>query len=122
MIMIDCLAVGLGGCIGSILRYLIGKIPVETNGFPIHTLGINVIGCFLIGLIVSLATKNTQMDPRLVLFFKTGVCGGFTTFSTFSLETQQLMQTGQYTTAIIYVLLSILLGIFAIFAAQWIIK
>lgn len=46
--MIDCLAVGLGGCIGSILRYLIGKIPVETNGFPIHTLGINVIGCFLI--------------------------------------------------------------------------
>ena len=107
--MIDCLAVGLGGCIGSILRYLIGKIPVETNGF-------------LIGLIVSLATKNTQMDPRLVLFFKTGVCGGFTTFSTFSLETQQLMQTGQYTMAIIYVLCSILLGIFAIFAAQWILK
>lgn len=120
--MIDCLVVGLGGCIGSILRYLIGKIPVETNGFPIHTLGINVIGCFLISLIVSLATKNTQMDPRLVLFFKTGVCGGFTTFSTFSLETQQLMQTGQYTMAIIYVLCSILLGIFAIFAAQWILK
>ncbi len=120
--MIDCLVVGLGGFIGSVFRYSASKISIETNGFPIHTLGINIIGCFLIGLIVSWSAKHTQIDPRLVLFFKTGVCGGFTTFSTFSLESQQLIQQGQYTMAILYILLSVVLGIFAVFVAQWIIK
>lgn len=120
--MIDCFAVGLGGFLGSVLRYLAGKIPLETHGFPVHTLCINVIGSFVIGCIACLVSKNPHIDPRWILFFKVGICGGFTTFSTFSLETQQLMHTGQYMMAALYVLLSMILGVFAVFASQWIIK
>lgn len=66
---------------------LLGKLPVKAAGFPVITLGINVVGAFCIGLIVAAVGKHSGWDPRLVLFLKVGFCGGFTTFSTFSLET-----------------------------------
>ena len=118
--MVKCLLVGVGGGIGAILRYLIGLIPVGAqNNFPIKTLLINVIGAF--GLISVLAEKY-QVSPLLVLTLKTGVCGGFTTFSTFALETDQLIQSGNYGFTILYIGLSVVLSVAAVFAAQILMK
>ena len=83
----NCIAVGVGGCIGAILRYLIGLIPVkETMLFPIKTFGINVAGCILIALLVVIMsrTANNSFPEWLNLLLKVGICGGFTTFSTFA--------------------------------------
>lgn len=121
--MLDCLAVGAGGFIGAVLRWLIGLIPAELkSGFPIKTLAINVVGCFAIGIVTALAAKYFPDNPRLTLFLKAGICGGFTTFSTFALETERLIESGGRTAAAAYMLMSLVLGIAAIFLGQKIIK
>ena len=100
--MINCLIVGLGGALGAVMRYLIGLIPFNPdNGFPIKTFIINVVGAFVIGIVAALAAKNA-MNPKLVLFLKVGICGGFTTFSSFALETDRLLMKGQSFTAVLY--------------------
>lgn len=120
--MLECLAVAVGGAVGAVCRYLVGLIPIGTQeGFPIKTLMINVAGAFLIGIISSVAEKYS-VSPLLVLALKTGVCGGFTTFSTFALETDQLLQSGNYILAIAYILSSVLLSIGAVFLAQTMIQ
>lgn len=92
--MINCIIVGLGGFLGAVLRYLIGLLPVNIqNGFPVKTLGINIVGAFVIGLVVALGAKK-EWNPQLILFLKVGLCGGFTTFSSFALETSQLIEQG----------------------------
>ena len=117
--MLNCLVVALGGGIGACLRYLIGLIPLkEPFVFPVKTLVINLLGCFVIGLVASLALKNSSLSPKLVLFVKTGLCGGFTTFSTFALETETLIKTGQSGLAILYVALSVVAGVGMAFAGQ----
>lgn len=117
--MIECLLVGIGGFIGSVCRYLIGLIPVTpSNGFPVKTLLINVLGAFVIGLIAAAAAKNAAIDQRLILLLKTGVCGGFTTFSTFALEVTDLIRAGSFSAAAVYIALSIALGTAAVFAAE----
>lgn len=121
--MLDCLAVGLGGFAGSVLRYLAGKLPLQSpEGFPYVTLMINVLGSFAIGLIAAVAAKHADIDPRLVLFLRVGLCGGFTTFSTFSSETFSLLRAGSYVGAAAYVLLSVLLGVLAVFLAHVLVK
>ena len=118
--MLDCLFVGCGGFIGAVLRFLMGKLPIKNPaGFPVTTFMINVIGAFAIGCIAALALKNSDLNPRLVLFLKAGICGGFTTFSTFSLETGELLRAGSFVTAIAYVVLSIICGVLAVIAAQY---
>ena len=115
----NCLAVGLGGFAGAVLRYLIGLIPTgETMIFPAKTFCINVIGCIVIGAITVLAAK-LSVPPRLILFLKVGVCGGFTTFSTFALESSDLIRDGHMGIALCYVLLSVLVGVLAIFAVEY---
>lgn len=117
--MLNCLVVALGGGIGACLRYLIGLIPLkEPYAFPVKTLVINLVGCFVIGLIAVLAVKNTSLSPKTVLFIKTGLCGGFTTFSTFALETETLIKTGHFGIAILYVALSVVVGVGLAFAGQ----
>ena len=117
--MLNCLIVALGGGIGACLRYLIGLIPLkEPYAFPVKTLAINLIGCFVIGLIAALAVKNTSLSPRTVLFIKTGLSGGFTTFSTFALETETLIKTGHIGIAVLYVALSVVVGVGLAFAGQ----
>ena len=114
--MINCLAVGIGGFIGSIFRYLVGLIPIKNNaGFPINTLIINVVGAFLIGLIVTAFSKNADANGTWLLLLKVGLCGGFTTFSTFSLESMNLIKSGSAGAAALYILLSVALSIAAIF-------
>ena len=74
--MTECIIVGMGGFIGAVCRYLVGLLPVkESFVFPIKTFGINIIGCFLIGIIAALALKNSALDPRWILFLKIGICG-----------------------------------------------
>ena len=82
--MVECMIVGAGGFIGAVCRYLIGLIPLEQGSvFPVKTFAINVLGSFVIGVIAALAAKDSWLDPQIVLFLKVGICGGFTTFSSF---------------------------------------
>ncbi len=121
--MISCLMVGIGGFFGSILRYLVSLIPLGDQGsFPYKTLITNVVGAFLIGLIVALSLNNPSFNEKYVLLLKTGFCGGFTTFSTFSQESVSLFQGGKVLLAIVYIVLSIVLCIGAILLAQFITK
>lgn len=121
--MLNCLAVGLGGFIGAVVRYLIGFIPIKNpTSFPIHTFIINIVGAFAIGCIVFAAAKNGHMDSRVILFLKVGICGGFTTFSTFSLETAELIKNGCVTVAVLYVVASVVLGVFVVMLPQLILQ
>ena len=119
----ECIIVGMGGFIGAVCRYLVGLLPVkESFVFPIKTFGINIIGCFLIGIIAALALKNSALDPRWILFLKIGICGGFTTFSSFALESCDLLGKGNVWIAFLYLVLSVALGVAAVFAGQWIVS
>lgn len=119
--MINCIFVGVGGFIGSVCRYLIGLLPIRPdNGFPIKTLVINIVGAFLISIIASMAAKNKSISPQLILMLKVGICGGFTTFSTFAYEATDLLNQGYIGVAIGYVALSIVLGMAAVFLGQFI--
>lgn len=121
--MINCLVVGIGGFIGAVCRYLVGLLPVETDsGFPVKTMLINIAGSFLIGLITALAVKNKDLNEQVVLLLKVGICGGFTTFSTFAFESADLMKSGHAAVALAYVCTSIILGVLAVFAAQMLVK
>jgi len=117
--LIDCLYVGAGGLLGTILRYLAGLLPVQRDGgFPFMTLAINVTGAFLIGLITALATQGAGIRPRALLFCRVGVCGGFTTFSTFALEAHSLLRGGKPLIGAAYAALSVALCIAAVACAN----
>ena len=120
---LNCMAVGFGGFLGAVLRYGVGLFPVkESTLFPVKTFAINLLGCFAIGLITALAAKSRNLDPRLILFLKAGLCGGFTTFSTFALESGDLFNSGQPWIAVIYITSSVFLGILLLFSAQAVVR
>lgn len=108
--------VGLGGALGSVSRYLIGQwVGVrEVSQFPWHTFAVNLIGCFAIGLLWALLNKNVA-DRSFYFFLITGVLGGFTTFSSFGLETFHLLQAKAYFTAVSYILLTNVAGFALVF-------
>ena len=121
--LVNCLFVGLGGAAGAVARYLLGSLPLRSgSGFPLATLGINVAGAFCLGLIGALAARHGAADPRLLLFLRVGLCGGFTTFSTFCQESVQLFQSGKFFLGGLYVGLSVLLGLGAVALAQLAVK
>lgn len=107
----------LGGGIGSVIRYLISYFfnKYQTTFFPWPTFIANSLGCFLIGLFFAYTLKNNVQSETLKLLLITGFCGGFTTFSTFSLENLQLIQYQNYTLAITYTISSLLIGTIAVF-------
>ncbi|HRZ97889.1 MAG TPA: fluoride efflux transporter CrcB [Paludibacter sp.] len=111
------LFIGLGGFIGSILRYLVSKLNLSVHflSIPVGTLSVNIIGSLVIGFIAGIAMKSEIISPDLRLFLMVGVCGGFTTFSSFSLENMMLLQNGQYFTALIYTLSSVIFSIMAVY-------
>ncbi len=113
----DVACVFAGGGIGSVCRFLISRSTAlqTAYAFPWPTFAVNVIGSFLIGLLAGLFVRHIDSEAaRLALVV--GFCGGFTTFSTFSRECLVLIQEGNWHTATVYVLLSVLLGIAAVLA------
>ena len=111
----NILLVGLGSSIGGMLRYVISLV-IKNNSFPYATLTVNIIGSFCIGLIFAFSIKEYSLSDEIRFFFATGICGGFTTFSAFSLENIQLIKSTNYSIAFLYITLSILLRIAAVFA------
>lgn len=114
----ELLAVFLGGGVGSILRYcaqLALHERIQPYSFPWATLTVNIVGSFLIGLFYTLSARF-NLTPEVRLLLTTGLCGGFTTFSTFSNDCLQMLRQGYYTPFLLYTLTSLLLGIAAVWA------
>lgn len=111
--------IAFGGATGSVLRYLAGGSVQRMGGaaFPLGTLAVNITGCFLIGAL-SQHFMNTQTHPHLRGALITGFCGGYTTFSAFSLETVGLIEGGEYGKAAAYIVLSVTVSILATFAGM----
>ena len=104
------LLVGLGSCAGGILRYLVSlALPPRGSGFPTATFIVNIAGCLLIGLF----SKYSETPSALCLLLTTGLCGGFTTFSTFSNEAVTMLQGGNIQMFLLYVIGSVICGILA---------
>ena len=106
------LLVGLGGGIGSMLRYA-ASLLFASRHFPYATLLVNILGSFVIGLVLAMSLKNEQFLNNWKLFLAVGICGGFTTFSSFSAENLELLQTGKTISAFIYIAASVVFGIVA---------
>lgn len=118
--MMHLLAVALGGAIGSLLRYWIsGWLNTPEGRLPVGTLSINVIGSLLMGIAFVLIMEKARLSPELRPLIMTGMLGGFTTFSTFSLEAVTLLNEGHTGAALIYVLLSVILCITALYLGLW---
>ena len=112
-------AVGVGGFLGTVCRYLMTLIPIsEKTAFPVVTLTINILGSLLIGILAGLTAKYEGMNADLMAFLRVGICGGFTTFSTFALESVNLMGSGKMWMGIAYMALSLILGIAAVLAGK----
>ena len=105
------LFVMIGGFFGSISRYALGEWIHTDHGFPLGTLLINLIGCFCLGWFLTFVSRSKKIKSEMTSMIGTGFIGSFTTFSTFSVETFQLVQNGFVFLAVMYVLSSILFGL-----------
>ena len=108
------LLVALGGAGGSVLRYMLSNI---NTSFPWGTFAVNVLGSFLIGLLVGLISKGV-LSPEMKLLLVTGFCGGFTTFSTFANESFSMMKAGDVLLTALYVGVSVIIGILAVWGGM----
>ena len=116
----DFLFVMIGGALGAALRYATALL---TNGFrlltlPVGTLVVNLLGCILLGLLTGLAERHAAIPRHTMLLLTTGLCGAFTTFSTFSAETIKALEGGQTLAAILYVAVSVVVGLLLFWAAK----
>ena len=109
---------------GTVARYLSQQwiYRFYPASFPMGTLAINLLGCFLIGVFYAISEKGNLFSPEWRMFLTTGVCGGFTTFSTFSYESVQLLNDGEYLYMAVYLFLSVTIGIAATIAGAWLTK
>jgi CrcB protein len=111
------LIVGLGGAAGSMLRYGVQKIfnIQSASAFPTGPLLVNIAGCFLIGILWSIASRTLSWNEEMKLLLMTGFCGGFTTFSAFTLEGIGLLKESKTALFIIYITASVVGGLLATF-------
>ena len=117
------LLIFLGGGLGSVFRYAISKYlnNLETP-IPYGTLLVNVLGSFLIGIILGLSMKNNGISQNQTLFFAVGFCGGFTTFSTFAFENNTFLKNGDYLNFAWYILLTVIIAITAVMLGLFLTK
>jgi CrcB protein len=109
--------VTIGSALGGLLRYTLTRLTLNiSNGFPLGTVMINILGCFIIGYFgtLTLHTGRYAVSPNLRLFVMVGLCGGFTTFSSFSLESFDLLRSGAWARALANILLSVTLCLAAV--------
>lgn len=118
------LIAGLGGFMGTCLRYLTGRLCHlwELGGFPLGTFVVNIVGSFIIGALLGLAERNNFITPTMNVLLVTGFCGGFTTFSSFADDIFLLMQQRNWTIFAIYTSLSIILGVFFVWIGRSVVK
>ena len=118
------LIVGTGSFIGGAMRYLLSTYIKNMYGqtFPWGTLVVNLLGCFVFGIIFALFSKHNSTDYTFCLLLTTGICGGFTTFSTFANESVQMIQNGNIGEFIGYMATSVIVGIALIALGYWIVK
>lgn len=115
--MVNILIAGAGGFLGTIMRYLLNNLIYKLFNaplFPYGTMTINILGCFIIGLIASLAESRIDLTPEMRIFIQIGILGGFTTFSTFGYETLALLRDGEFLLGLINVLVQVVVGLFAV--------
>ncbi|MDX9845961.1 MAG: fluoride efflux transporter CrcB [Tenuifilaceae bacterium] len=118
------LIVGTGGFIGTVGRFLLSRV-IHANtltSFPLGTFTVNIIGCLLIGIIYGISGKSNIISPDLRLFLTVGVCGGFTSFSTFSSENIFLLRDGNFMLFALYTSLSVFLCLVAVYLGNLITK
>lgn len=118
------LLIGLGSFIGGVLRHLLSTCLNDSvvKGFPLGTLAVNLSGCLLIGILYGLFDRGTAASPELRLFLAVGLCGGFTTFSTFMNENFLMAQGAQFFTLLLYALLSLAGGFLAVWLGCMLVK
>ena len=111
------LLIGMGGFVGSVARFFVSKLNTRVDWFsiPIGTLTVNVLGSLLIGFLIGISEKSPVLTVELRMFLMVGLCGGFTTFSSFSGENLTLLRNGQILPLLLYTGLSILLGFTAVY-------
>lgn len=120
--MLQCLYVGFGGFLGAAARYLFMQLPISAGSFPIKTLLINFIGALVVGAITEISGEIPPLTSNRMLFLEMGICGGFTAFSAFGLETVMLLEEGKHTTALFYIGASIVLCISGVVLGEMLIK
>jgi len=117
------LVVFIGGGLGSSLRYWISKyLNSAETGIPYGTFAANIIGSFIIGIVLGLALKNNSVSQNTVLLVATGFCGGFTTFSTFAYENHIFLKSGDFLSFALYTLGSFVIGFAAVFLGMYLVK
>lgn len=117
--------IGLGGFIGAISRYSLSGLIYRLFSdpwMPYGTMACNVLGCFLIGLLGGLSESRQLFSPEVRLFLFIGLLGGFTTFSSFGIETFNLIREGQWFVSLMNVILSVVLGLTAVWLGFILIK
>lgn len=120
----NILIVGIGSFLGGVLRYLISIVMKNycSQGFPWATLMVNLLGCLLIGLLFGLFNRYSSINNVWCLLFTTGLCGGFTTFSTFANEGLQMLSSGNVWNFIFYVSASVIFGFALVALAYWLVR
>ncbi|NCP21625.1 MAG: fluoride efflux transporter CrcB [Flavobacteriales bacterium CG_4_9_14_0_2_um_filter_35_242] len=115
--------IGIGSFIGGIFRYLLSQSVQSKflSAYPFGTLTVNIIGCLAIGIVFGLSEKF-NFSPEWRLFLATGICGGFTTFSTFSFETMAMLRDGQYLYSFLYIGSSVFVGLIAVYLGILLLK
>lgn len=116
--------IGLGSFCGGIFRFLLTRFVQSffASAFPFGTMAVNIIGCLLIGMFYGIFERGCLFNSDLRLFLTVGLCGGFTTFSTFINENFTLLKDGNYLYFVSYTTISIILGLLAVYLGHIIVK